>query len=79
MDTSEIFPWDDVKACMDNKIPARTNRLSCPICGKPSEELLWIDFCSPSRTWAQLCGREGPLSICPDCQCQVEFICEMMS
>ena len=79
MDASEIFPWDDVNACMDKKEPARANHLSCPVCGKPSEELVWIDFCSPAWTWAQLCGRRGPLSICPDCHCQVEFICEIMN
>lgn len=79
MDTFEIFSWDDVKACMDKKVPARANHHSCPVCGKSSEELFWIDFCSPVWTWAQLCGRRGPLSICPDCQRQVEFICEIMN
>ena len=76
---STIFPWEDVKACMDKKIPARANHLSCPFCGKTSENLEWIKFKSPTWTWQQLCGRRGPLSMCPDCHCQVEFICEVMN
>ena len=76
---SEIFPWENVKACMDKKIPARANHLSCPFCGRTSEKLEWIEFNSPTWTWRQLCGRRGPLSICPDCHCQVEFICEVMN
>lgn len=76
---SAIFPWDDIKACIDKKIPARSNHLSCPFCGKASEELEWINFNSPAWTWQKLCGRQGPLSICPDCHCQVEFICEIMN
>ena len=76
---SAIFPWDDIKACIDKKIPARSNHLSCPFCGKASEELEWINFNSPAWTWQKRCGRQGPLSICPDCHCQVEFICEIMN
>ena len=76
---SAIFPWDDVNTCMEKKIPARHNHLSCPFCGKASENLVWIDFRSPSWTWRKLCGRGGPLSICPECHCQVEFICEVMN
>ena len=76
---SAIFPWEDVKACMDKKIPARAEHLPCPFCGKTSENLEWIEFNSPTWTWQKLCGRRGPLSICPDCHCQVEFICEVMN
>lgn len=76
---SEIFPWEDVKKCMDDKIGAVPNHLPCPICGKPSEELDWICFSSPKWTWENLMGRMGPLSICPDCHCQVEFICMIMN
>lgn len=75
----EIFPKEDVAICLERKIHPYHHRLSCPICGKPSEELLWIDFCSPASTWKNLCGRSGPLSICPECRWQVEFICEVMN
>ena len=76
---SPHFPWEDVDSCMNNKIEPRSQYAPCPKCGKASEELLWIDFCSPSWTWSSLCGRQGPLSICPDCHYQVQFICETMS
>lgn len=75
----EIFPWEDVKKSMDDKIGAVPNHLPCPICGKPSEKLDWIRFLSPKWTWENLMGRMGPLSICPDCHSQVEFICMMMN
>lgn len=74
-----IFPWDDVNKCLDKKIPALANHLSCPICGKASEDLVWINFNSPEWTWDNYCGRYGPLSICPKCHYQVEFLCMIMS
>ena len=76
---SDIFPWNDVEACMDKLIDVRSNCIPCPICGKPSEDLLWIHFRSPLWTWKRLCGCEGALSICPDCHWQIEFLCESMN
>lgn len=76
---SEIFSKEDVKSCLGHKIEPIPNRLSCPICGKPSEELCWIQFSSPPQTWRELCGRAGPMSICEECGWQVEFFCEMMN
>lgn len=76
---SQIFKWDDVDACINDRIRPRRYHLSCPVCGKPSRELLWINFNSPKWTWKSLCGRKGPLSICPDCHRQIEFLCERLS
>ena len=77
------FPLKDVEVCLDTeksaKVAAETNHRSCPLCGKPSEELKWIYFDSPGWTWQKLCGRAGPMSICPDCGCLVEFICILMN
>ena len=75
----EIFQWDDVEMCMGDKIESVPNRLPCPICGKLSEELDWICFSSPKWTWGNLMGRMGPMSICTDCHCQVEFLCMLMN
>ena len=61
------------------KMPAGSNHRPCPLCGKPSEELKWIYFDSPGWTWQQLCGRAGPMSICPDCGCIVEFDCFLLN
>ena len=79
------FPLKDVEACMNTeksaktKMPAESNHSPCPLCGKPSEELKWIYFDSPGWTWQQLCGRAGPMSICPDCGCLVEFVLHVMN
>jgi hypothetical protein len=75
------FPWSDVIACFDKELESKNYRshLKCPKCGKDSHELLWIEFRSPDWTWARLCGRQGPLSICPECKIQVEFITEKMN
>ena len=76
---SEIFPKEDVELCIDNEIEPYPHHLSCPFCGKPSEQLHWIHFCSPPQTWRDMCGREGALSICTNCGWQIEFICEIMN
>jgi hypothetical protein len=79
--TKHPFPWSDVKACMDNILDSKDflDHLSCPKCGLESDRLSWINFKSPAWTWAHLCGRGGPLSICPHCNIQVEFICMVMN
>ena len=77
------YPLEDVEACLDTeksaKMTAVPNHRFCPLCGKPSEELKWIYFDSPKWRWENLCGRCGPMSICPDCGCLVEFICILMN
>jgi len=85
------FPLEDVEACLNGTTPSivkhlsvhyikdNANRRPCPLCGKPSEKLKWIYFDSPKWTWENLCGRCGPMSICPDCGCLVEFICILMN
>ncbi len=85
------FPLEDVEACMndcestfikhlsDRHLEDKANHRPCPLCGKPSEELKWICYNSPTWTWENLMGRGGPMSICPDCGCLVEFICVVMN
>lgn len=75
----EIFPWEHVDSCIDDVIEPIPNGLPCPICGKPSESLHWIRFCSPKWTWENLMGCMGPMSICMDCHCQVEFECYFLN
>lgn len=74
-----IFPWEHVNICMEDTIEEIPNRLPCLVCGRPSEELKWIHFSTPQWTWENLLGREGAMSICTDCHCQVEFICVFMN
>ena len=77
MDHDSEFRWEDVDACMDNEVETPIDGLThCPKCGK---KLRWIRFRSPSRTWQELCGREGSLAICEECHKQVYFRCELMN
>ncbi|MDX2046757.1 MAG: hypothetical protein SFU87_08215 [Chitinophagaceae bacterium] len=75
------FPWEDVKACFKKKLESSdfNDHNRCPKCGLDSKNLFWINFSSPSWTWENLCGRSGPLSICPNCKIQVEFILTEMN
>ena len=75
------FPWEDVVSCFKKKLDSSKfkNHDSCLKCGMQSDKLFWIEFKSPKWTWENLCGRQGPISICPVCKIQVEFICEVMN
>lgn len=75
------FPWDDVLACFDKQLQSEKfrNHQKCPKCGLDSDKLIWIEFRSPDWTWKSLCGSQGPLSICPNCKIQVEYIEKLMN
>jgi len=75
------FHQEDVEACKDKKLDAALfkNYSRCPQCKTPPEKLTWIDFKSPTWTWPAKCGKEGPLSWCPNCMIQVEFILKRLS
>ena len=85
--TDAYFPLEDVKVCLESermhrfglKMKDLANHRPCPLCGKPSEELKWFWFESPRWTWANLMGRVGHMSLCPDCRCLVEFICVILN
>lgn len=51
----------------------------CPFCASPFEELERVFFVSPPWTWQELCGRAGWLTICPKCEIQVQFFCDLMN
>lgn len=72
-----FFYWGDVLASMlDNPEAVEETDEICPLCGR---KLLKIKFSSPYWTWNYLCGREGPMTLCPDCPMQVEFSLEVMN
>ena len=75
------YPWEDVIACFDKTLPRENfkENQSCPKCGLNAEKLFWIDFRSPRWTWKNLCGVQGPLSICPACKIQVQLITKVMN
>lgn len=80
-DFKTYFPWSNVIACFEEALPSCNfqDNDPCPKCKKNSENLVWINFVSPDWTWKKKCGREGPLSICPDCKIQVAFLCIIMN
>ena len=49
---------------------------TCPDCGS---HLIAVFVSSPAWTWQNLCGREGMLTFCPQCQRQIRFHLECMN
>ncbi len=89
----EIFPREDVERSRRNtrlqnakfvreereRLAQTSHPCECPNCGKTAKELEWVYFRSPKWTWENLCGREGWLAICDDCDRQVDFICTILN
>ena len=75
------FAWEDVLACLNKRLDSAKfkEHTPCPKCNMTSENLIWIEFSSSKWTWRNRCGRQGPLSICPSCNIQVQFSCEIMN
>lgn len=75
------FPVNDIIICIDDTLYRKEfeNHHDCIKCNQKSEFLKWIYFKSPESTWKQLCGREGPLSICEKCKIPIEFITYKMN
>jgi hypothetical protein len=48
----------------------------CPVCGRAPERLFWCSIADPEEAWARGEGRDGFLTICPDCKTQVDFLVE---
>jgi HEAT repeat protein len=46
---------------------------NCPICGKAANELAWFFFSTPPKTWQDLMGHAGWMTVCDDCHIQVDF------
>ena len=71
------FPWIDVIGSMvEHPEDVRYTETVCPDCG---EKLLLLEFWSPHWTWRALCGRSGPMLICPNCPRQDSFSLHLMN
>jgi hypothetical protein len=46
----------------------------CPSCGRAANDLFWCSIADPVEAWARSAGRDGFLTICPDCKRQVDFL-----
>lgn len=71
-----IFPWAEVMLCIDKSLPQKDfkNERSCPKCNCSSEDMFWIQFYDLNDVWKGVSDNNGPLSICPNCKIQVQFI-----
>ena len=84
-DDKEHFPWEDVnKSRINKRLQKRhsvkeakalymTKDFHCPGCNRHADELEWIYFSSPKWTWENLCGSEGWMVVCDDCNEQVNY------
>lgn len=71
------FPWIDViGSMMEHHEEVHFLDEMCPDCG---ERLLGLEFWSPAWTWAELCGRSGPMTICLHCPKQIGFALHLMN
>lgn len=73
---STPFDWGEIEPCL-NDVDTKFNRgfMFCMNCGKLSHELKWIRFHSNPDLHDGY-SYIGRMSVCPDCQQQVEFHCE---
>ena len=46
----------------------------CPRCSKPPVDLTWFSVTAPVAQWQAGNGRVGFITICSDCQLQVDFL-----
>jgi hypothetical protein len=55
------------------------NASPCPKCNTPAERLAWFYFSSPEQDWRALAGRAGWMTVCDQCNLQVDFSVEVLS
>ena len=81
------FSWTHVQTYID-RIDATVYRVaieiaqdlfldqapSCPKCGKPAAELIWLSVSTPLADWQAGHGRVGFLTLCAHCEVQAAFI-----
>lgn len=87
----QYFPWPDVESAREDESLQRQHdeargrarhedqATNCPVCGRDPDDLEWFYFESPSRTWRNLAGRAGWMTVCDECGVQVNFFLEVMS
>lgn len=65
------LPWKDIIAsiCIMPQNVKPTD-IKCPHC---RENIIVSQFCSPIRTWTNMCGTGGLLAICPNCCKQLSY------
>lgn len=86
----EIFPSSDVYDCLTDRKLQLANRFDgCAdemewernefVARGDSEQIVWIYFQSPAKTWELLCGRAGWLLLDPKTGEQLDFRLTVMN
>ncbi len=77
----EFIPWTELDNCIKERLDATkfAGQRKCPRCGIASDRLLWINFRSQKEDWENLAGTQGNLSICPNCNIQVQKVITLMN
>jgi len=88
------YSWEQVNVCRNDKSfqsqyplcsleEARSRYLkkavSCPVCNTPAEQLSWFYFTTPEQDWKALAGRAGWMTVCDNCNIQVNRFVELLS
>ncbi len=78
-----FWGWDAVNICNtdENVIKELPEELiksklfiACPQCSCAPEKLRWINFSTSGKSWENLAGSAGYLSICENCKRQVGYL-----
>lgn len=90
----EIFPIDDVEACLAaedlcrHNAPENLHEIEREALGRKKREAVargvpesaeWLYFTSPAWTWENLCGREGWLLYDAATKTQYDFVMTVMN
>ena len=77
MTPEDFDPWCDIlENLKKHKETVEISERLCPDCG---HEMISFFVSSPDWTWAQLCGRAGRLTYCPNCKTQHGFWLQIMN
>lgn len=91
VNTSKENRYPDLKIELDEMMGTQGNQVeaaklhygrdahSCPVCGKPANELAWFYFSTPPGTWEKTIGSAGWMTVCDDCHLQVDFFMQAMN
>jgi hypothetical protein len=89
--SGEIYRWEHVNASRNDKNLQKQYSLEeamndylkkaspCPKCKLSPEKLSWFYFITPLRYWKHRSGRAGWITVCDQCNYQVDFFSEIMN
>jgi hypothetical protein len=91
MRDGEHVSWEDVLSSRKDKgrqehhpVKEAKNKylrdaMPCPSCKRPANQLSWIYLLTPEWTWQTLCGKAGWITVCDQCNVQIDFFPEIVN